>query len=182
MNTINFSQFYTRYSKSSFLFVKSYVRDSMAAEDIASEALITLWQTMKKERVDHPYALLVTLLKNGSLNYLKHLNVAENTKDLLSAKMARDLHYRISTLEACDPAELFSDEITDIIEKTLRTLPEQTRRVFEMSRYEHRSVKEIAEELSISPKAVEYHITKSLKQLRIALKEYLPLFYFLFGI
>ena len=49
-----------------------------------------------------------------------------------------------------------------------------------MSRYECRSVKEIAEELALSPKSVEYHVTKSLKVLRIALKEYLPIFYFLF--
>lgn len=50
-----------------------------------------------------------------------------------------------------------------------------------MSRYENLSVKEIAEELSMSPKSVEYHITRSLKALRIALKEYLPLLYLLFG-
>ena len=49
-----------------------------------------------------------------------------------------------------------------------------------MSRYESLSVKEIAHELSLSTKSVEYHITKSLKLLRIALKEYLPIFYFLF--
>lgn len=182
MNTTSFSEIYNQYNKSSFLFVKSYVRDDMAAEDIVSEALITLWQTMKKEVVEYPYALLVTILRNGALNYLKHEDITQNTKDILSAKMARDLHYRISTLEACDPEEIFSSEITEIVEKTLQSLPEQTRKVFEMSRYDHKSVKEIAEELSISPKAVEYHITKSLKQLRIALKEYLPFFYFLLGI
>lgn len=154
----------------------------MAAEDIVSEALFTFWQTTRNEKVEHPYALLVTILKNGALNYLKHQDIVENAKDVLSSKMARDLNYRITTLEACDPEEIFSAEITDIVEKTLQILPEQTRRVFEMSRYDHMSVKEIAEALSITPKAVEYHITRSLKQLRIALKEYLPLFYFLFGI
>ena len=99
----------------------------------------------------------------------------------MSSKMVRDLDYRITTLEACDPQEIFSSEITRIIQDTLQSLPDQTRRVFEMSRYESLSVKEIAEELSISPKSIEYHITKSLKALRIALKDYLPIFYFLFG-
>lgn len=182
MNTLNFSQIYTQYNKSSFLFVKSYVRDDMAAEDIVSEALFTLWQTLKSESVEYPHALLVTILKNGALNYLKHQDIAENAKNVLSSNMARDLNYRITTLEACDPQEIFSAEISDIVEKTLQSLPDQTRRVFEMSRYDHMSVKEIAETLSISPKAVEYHITKSLKHLRIALKEYLPLFYFLFDL
>lgn len=83
-------------------------------------------------------------------------------------------------MQACDPEEIYSSEITGIVEKTLQSLPEQTRRIFEMSRYESIPVKEIAQELSLSTKSVEYHITKALKLLRVALKEYLPLFYFLF--
>lgn len=180
MNNISFSDIYTSYYKRSFLFVKSYVRDDMAAEDIVSEALISLWETTKKESVEHPLSLLLVILKNGALNYLKHQDVRQLTMDFISSKMVRDLNYRITTLQACNPEEIFSSEITYIIQKTLESLPEQTRRVFEMSRYECRSVKEIAEELALSPKSVEYHVTKSLKVLRIALKEYLPIFYFLF--
>lgn len=180
MNTISFSEIYTNYYRRSFLFVKSYVRDDMAAEDIVSEALIHLWETSKKETVEYPLALLVQMLKNGALNYLKHLDVRQTVTESISSKMYRDLHYRISTLQAFDLEEIFSSEIARIVEKTLASLPEQTRRVFEMSRYECLSVKEIAEELSISVKGVEYHITKSLKVLRVALKDYLPVFYLLF--
>lgn len=154
----------------------------MVAEDIVSEALVNLWEKAKKETIDHPLSLLLVMLKNGSLNYLKHQEVRQTAMKSISSKMVRDLNYRITTLQACDPEEIFSSEITRIIQDTLNSLPAQTRKVFEMSRYEYRSVKEIAEELSITPKSVEYHITKSLKALRIALKEYLPVFYFLFGI
>jgi RNA polymerase sigma-70 factor (ECF subfamily) len=154
----------------------------MASEDIVSESLISLWQTLKKEAVEHPYALLLKILKNNALNYLKHQDVRQAAMESISSKMIRDLDYRITTLEACIPEELFSAEINGIVEKTLASLPEQTRRVFEMSRYEHLSVKEIADALSMNPKSVEYHITKSLKALRIALKEYLPAFFLLFGL
>lgn len=180
MNTISFSDIYTSYYKRSFLFVKSYVRDDMIAEDIVSEALIHLWETTRKETVEHPMSLLLAILKNGALNYLKHQSVKESATETISSKMIRDLNYRITTLQACDPEEIFSSEITQIVDKTLQSLPEQTRRIFEMSRYESLSVKEIASELPLSTKSVEYHITKSLKLLRIALKEYLPIFYFLF--
>ena len=180
MNTISFSDIYTSYYKRSFLFVKSYVRDDMIAEDIVSEALIHLWETTRKETVEHPMSLLLAILKNGALKYLKHQSVKESATETISSKMIRDLNYRITTLQACDPEEIFSSEITQIVDKTLQSLPEQTRRIFEMSRYESLSVKEIASELSLSTKSVEYHITKSLKLLRIALKEYLPIFYFLF--
>lgn len=180
MNTISFSDIYTNHYKRSFLFVKSYVRDDMVAEDIVSEALIHFWETTKKETVEHPMSLLLAILKNGALNYLKHQAVRQSATESISSKMVRDLNYRITTLQACDPEEIYSSEITRIVQETLLSLPEQTRRVFEMSRYEYLSVKEIADKMAINPKSVEYHITKSLKQLRVALQDYLPIFYFLF--
>lgn len=180
MNTLSFSDLYTNYYRRSFLFVKSYVRDDMAAEDIVSDSLINLWETSKKENVEYPLSLLVLMLKNNALNYLKHQEIRQSVTDTISAKMAHDLDYRISTLQACDLEEIFSSEITRIVHDALQTLPEQTRRVFEMSRYEGRTVKEISKELAISQKGVEYHITRSLKVLRVALKDYLPIFYLLF--
>lgn len=180
MNDLSFSEIYTSYYKRSFLFVKSYVREDMVAEDIVSEALIRLWETTKKEQVEHPLSLLLVMLKNGSLNYLKHQDVRQAAMKSISSKMVRDLDYRIATLQACDPEEVFSSEISRIIQIALESLPEQTRRIFEMSRYECCPVNDIAKELSVSPKSIEYHITKSLKVLRVALKEYLPTFYSLF--
>jgi RNA polymerase sigma-70 factor (ECF subfamily) len=151
----------------------------MEAEDIVSDSLIDFWQTMRKSPVEFPLAMLLTILRNNTLNFLKHQNVRQEAMKSISAEGVRDLCFRISTLEACDPQEVFSAEITEIVEKTLQTLPQRTRRIFEMSRYEHLSVKEIAEQLSITPKSVEYHITQSLKALRIALGEYLPFLYLL---
>lgn len=175
-----FNEIYLKYYRSSFLFVKSYVRNEPDAEDIASEGLIQLWQTLQKEEVHNIQALLVTILKNKSLNYLRHREVRNSAVDSLSTIMQHDLSYRINSLDACDPQEMFSSEIQEIVERTLSSLPEQTRKVFEMSRLEGKSVKDIAEILSITPKTVEYHITKSLKQLRVALKEYFPVIFFLF--
>lgn len=93
-----------------------------------------------------------------------------------------ELSTRISTLEACNPDEIFSEEVESIVRETLDLLPEQTRRIFLLSRFENKSNKEIAEEMKISIKGVEYHISKALKVLRVSLKDYLPLFYFYFYI
>ncbi|MDR1092439.1 MAG: RNA polymerase sigma-70 factor, partial [Prevotella sp.] len=48
------------------------------------------------------------------------------------------------------------------------------------SRFENLSRQEIADALGITKKGVEYHIAKALKSLQTDLKDYLPLFYFLF--
>ena len=84
------------------------------------------------------------------------------------------------SLEACDPSTIYTDDINHIINETLNSLPEQTQRIFRMSRYEQMSVKEIAEKMGVSSKTVEYHITKALKELRISLKDYLPMALFFF--
>lgn len=175
----SFNALYTRYYRKAFLFTKSFVHDESVAEDIVSESLIKLWENLKEENTDHADALLLTILKNKSLDHLKHEAIKAEAIHSMSNLNQRELEIRISTLQACDPEEIFSEEVKKIIADTLATLPEQTRRIFVMSRFQNKSNKEIAEELGITVKGVEYHITKALKPLRISLKDYLPILYFL---
>ena len=58
---------------------------------------------------------------------------------------------------------------------TVTALPESYRQAFVMHRFRDMSYKEIAETLEVSPKTVDYRIQQALKQLRIDLKDYLPL-------
>ncbi len=178
--THTFNEIYSLYYRKAFLFAKSYVHNDLAAEDIASDSLIKLWERMKQEEITYVQPLLLTILKNKSLDYLKHEEVKRNAFETLVDWHKQELDIRISTLEACNPDEIFSDEVTRILQETLSTLSEQTRRIFEMSRFENLTGKEIAEVMGISPKGVEYHISKALKELRVAFKDYLPLFYFFF--
>ena len=154
----NFNIIYERNYQRSFMFAKSYVHDDMIAEDIVSDSLVKYWRLISTQKGEATEALLLSILRNK-----------------------RELSIRISTLEACDPEEIFREEIRTILQRTLQSLPEQTRRIFEMSRFENKTVKEIAIETNLTVKGVEYHITKTLKVLRINLKDYLPLFYFLFS-
>jgi RNA polymerase sigma-70 factor (ECF subfamily) len=57
----------------------------------------------------------------------------------------------------------------------MQVLPEKCREVFQLSRFEEKSYKEISEELNISVKTVENHIAKALRIMRSELSEYLPL-------
>ena len=180
LNINSFNTLYTLYYRKSFLFARSYVHDEQAAEDIAAEALIKLWEKLKSDIINSPQAMLLTILKNKSLDYLRLEQNKLNAMSELSELYVRELDIRVSSLEACDPSEIFSAEVNKIIQATLRSLPEQTRRVFEKSRFENKMNKEIAEELHITVKGVEYHISKALKEFRVSLKDYLPLFYFFF--
>ena len=140
----DFNIIYERNYRRSFLFTKSYVHDDMVAEDIVAESLVKYWRLVSAGENEITEALLLTILKNKALNYLRHKAIHDAAIENLEEIKNRELSIRISTLEACDPKEIFSDEVNRIIHKTLKNLPEQTHRIFEMSRFENKTVKEIA--------------------------------------
>jgi len=64
------------------------------------------------------------------------------------------------------------DELQQIINRTLDTLPERCRRIFRLNRFEGLKYYEIAEKLSISVKTVESNMGRALRHLRKNLKEF----------
>ena len=132
--TLNsFNEIYNSYYKKSFFFAKSYVHDDLAAEDITSESLIRLWEKLKTEEIDYIEPLLLTILKNKALDYLKHEEVKRAAFESMVDWHQQELSIRISTLESCDPNEIFSDEVEHIIQDTLKSLSEQTNNVERLS-------------------------------------------------
>ena len=178
MTAINFNSIYTTYYRRAFLFTLSYVHNDLVAEDIVSEAIIYLWELSKKQEIPSIEAVLITYIRSKSLNYLKHLQVQENVYQNLTDKGQRELEIRISTLEACDPKEVMSEELRSKVKTLLAGMPEKTRIAFISDRLDGKSHKEKAEELGISVKGVEYHISKAVKLLRDNLKEYAPFLIF----
>lgn len=171
----SFNEIYNSFYRKSFLYVKSYVHDDMAAEDIVSESLIKLWQHLRQERIDPISPFLFTILKNRSLDYLKHQSVTRAVHSQISETLNRELQIRTTTLEMSDPTDVFSTEVMQIIESTLNSLPERTREIFKLSKFRNTPHKEIAEIFNMSVKGVDYHIYQAICELRRALKDYLPI-------
>ena len=170
----SFNEIYTAYYTKAFLYVKSYVHDDMVAEDIVSDSLIKLWEKLKIESIDPIVPYLFIMLKNRSLDFLKHQKTKENIHSIIGTKLEREIEIRRNSLEASDPNVVFSNEVKEIIEKTLNSLTPRTREVFVMSRFEGKSHKEIATALDISVKGVDYHIAQTVRALKLALVDYLP--------
>lgn len=73
------------------------------------------------------------------------------------------------------------EELRRKIKEAVDALPPAYREAFVMHRFDNKSYKEIAEILQVSPKTVDYRIQQALKQLRVSLKDYLPLFLLLYS-
>ena len=169
-----FSEFFHENQEKFLSFAYSYIRDKQEAEDILMESMITLWENRDKwEEDSNLHALLLTIIKNKALNYLAHVQVRLRAEEEITTHRQRELDLRISTLEDCEPDTIFNAEIQHIVQKALKHMPEQSRKIFMLSRYQNTPNKIIAQQLGISIKSVEYHITKALKILRAELKDYL---------
>lgn len=101
-----------------------YVRNKQVSEDITMDAFLQLLETMKVESVDNPMALLITIVKHKSLDYLKTQVRRENTKDDLIQWKQRELAIRISNLEGCNPSYCHLKVQTDChCNMTVKSIP-----------------------------------------------------------
>ena len=75
----------------------------MAAEDIVAESLVKYWRLSLSQEAETSETLLLTILKNKALDYLRHKVIHESAIENIMELNDRELNIRISTLEACDP-------------------------------------------------------------------------------
>ncbi len=172
-----FNDYYDRFVR----FASGYVRERQVAEDFVSEAFTVYWENRKNLSPDsNPPAYILSVVKNRCLNHLQHLQVRQRVEKEINDHAEWLLSTRINTLQACDPDFIFSDEIQKIVESTLNKLPQKTRQVFILNRYQGLSYKDIANQMDLSTKAIEFHMSKALAQLRFSLKDFIHLLLFLF--
>lgn len=161
-------------------FAFSYTYNKEVAEDLVTESLMYYWENRERlqDVKDIPLYILVTL-KNKCLDYLQHERTWNHIAENLLSDKEWELQMRISSLEACEPETLLSDEVQRLVDQALDKLPEKSRRIFIMSRYEGKNYDTIARESNLSVKSIEFHISKALKIMRKELKDYLPGLFFL---
>lgn len=96
------------------------------------------------------------MTRNEALNFLSRDKVSFDVlQESISALSADDVQLSV---EARD--------LRKRVTAALEQLPPQQRRVFELSRLNHLSYKEIAGEMDISEKTVENHLSRALKNIK----------------
>lgn len=177
-----FNQLFSEYQKRFIYFACTYLQDEAAAEDVVMDSFIYYWENRSAlDSNQNIPAYILKVVKHKCLNYLRSQSVRMKVHNAINSHQLRVLQTKITTLEACDPQELFREEAYGIVKRALASLPAQTRDIFVRSRHQNQSYKQIAGELGISAKTVEFHISKALKILRLSLKDYFPFLLILFS-
>lgn len=150
--------------------------DEQAAEDIAAEALIKLWEKLKSDIINSPQAV-TTILKNKSLDYLR-LEQTDWTRCPNWANFVSVNWHSCIQSGSFATHRRFSAEVNKIIQATYAHFWNRPAGYLRR-RFENKMNKEIAEELHITVK-VEYHISKALKEFRVSLKLSTSFYFFFY--
>ena len=160
-----FDTVYKMYYGSLCAFASQYVHN-YEGEEIVQDVLMWLWenrQTIANELTLKSF--LFTMVKNKCLNSISHQRVKQRVHEELYQKF-------ITQFE--DPDFYIPGELMEKLDQTIKNLPEDYRKAFEMNRFEDMTYKEIAKDLEVSEKTIAYRISQALKILRKELKDYLP--------
>ena len=171
-----FEAMFNRYYEPMCRFVYQLLKDADATEDLVQNVFIKDWE--KREELDFSSNLKPYLFQAA---WNAGLNQQKKNSNWLSLEMDEDgaFEYEPAATETTDQA-LGLAEASRLLELALNQLPEGCRLVFNLSRQEGLSYKEIAETLGISVKTVENQMSKALLHLRKHLKPYLSIILYFF--
>lgn len=154
-----FEQYYPRIWE----FVRRIVKSESLAEDITQDIFVKIWERREIFGVEvHSFSKYIYIMsRNAALNALRHNN--------RTTPLADDSTIKEKQSSSSFEESYYAQEKELIIRLTVCRMPEQRRRIFEMSRYMGMDNQTIATTLNISKKTVENHLTLALKTLRSVL-------------
>jgi RNA polymerase sigma-70 factor, ECF subfamily len=146
--------------------------DIEEAKEIVHIGFIKLWETRDVITPNlSAKAYLYKIITNCCLDKLRHYKV----------KLKYERHFLLKAQSnASEKSFNLNDQkqVMQIIDTTISDMPEQMRKIFELSRYEGFKYAQIADTLNISVKTVETQISRALVRLRDKLSDYLVVILF----
>ena len=157
-----FTEIYERYWGLLFVHAMKILRDEEEVKDVLQELFSSLWRKSAELQFSTSVSsYLYTAVRNKIFNLIEHQKVKMNystsiSKFIQQGEFLTDEHIRLN-------------ELKKIVESEIALLPQKMREIFEMSRNQQLSHKEIAEKLGISDKTVRKQINNALKILKVKL-------------
>lgn len=154
-----FNEIYKRYWAVLYRHARRMIKVEEESQDIIQDIFESLWRNRESLEI------------KGSLSSYLYSAVRYKIFDLLDKGKVRNNYFEkledfINNGTYTIDHVLIEKELSEQIEREVKFLPKKMREVFELSRKEHLSHKEIAERLSLSDQTVKKQIHKALKILK----------------
>ena len=155
-----FKQVYNEYHERIYFYILGKSGSQYMAEEVLQSTFFKLWKY--RETLDEGLPIAAQLFRIANTTYINILYKAGNERKALS-----EYENRLGDQAVNDTfLRMAGNETEHQVKQAIRAMPPVRRKVFELSRNQGMSYRQIAHELSISIKTVESHISKALQQLR----------------
>jgi RNA polymerase sigma-70 factor (family 1) len=161
-----FTEIYNRYWQKVFAIAYARMQEVETAEDIVHDVFASLWTNKNVSEI--------LSLENYLASAAKYLILYKINKKQKEREFKSTLQSPVVELQIEDA--LHFKRILEFVKQEVENLPEKCRFIFKSSRVDNKPVKQIAQELNISPKTVENQLNKALKHLKLAAKGFLHFF------
>jgi RNA polymerase sigma-70 factor (ECF subfamily) len=153
-----FSDIFHEFHRKVYCYVLSKTHSPYIAEETTQITFIKLWNY--KQRLDDSETVDRLIFRIAKATFI----------DLLRKETIKERYLHQETAEKTYTGNIIdtiaSKELMLRLRQGVQEMPPMRRKVFELSRYEFKSYKEIAEQLSLSVKTVENHMSLALSYLR----------------
>lgn len=154
-----FGVLYNRYKAPLYLHAFRMLQDDEEARDIVQELFSVIWAKRESLKISTTFeGYLFSTIKNRILNFIAHRKVVDRYTKYLSTFVEEGI--------SGEDERFVNRELLAIIQEEVAMLPPKMREVFEMSRYEGMSNKEIAARLGISDLTVKKQLNNAAKILK----------------
>ena len=159
-----FETIYRRYWRQLYGFAHQQLGIKEDAEEIVHDIMLSLWQNRAHSNIQNLKLYLFIAARN-LVN--KTIKAQINLRKYLDFQLLQEIseHSKVNEI-------LNNEQLGKAVDRAMKQMPDKTAAVFRMSKLDDVPVKKIALELGLTDKAVEYHITKSIKMLRLHLRDF----------
>lgn len=160
-----FAELYNRYATQVRAMAFSKVNEVEATQEIVQDIFSSMWERRYSLHIAAVPNYLSVAVKYRAINHIKNQLAFRKYSTLYKTFVKVSEEKTLETVQF--------NNLSEAIEEGVQKLPEKTQLVFRLNRMEGKSISEIAVKLNLSEKAIKYHISRSIKELRFYLKEFL---------
>lgn len=172
-----FSALFRRHASRVYSITQGMLRSEAEAQDAVQDTFLAAWRNLHTFREDASfYAWIGRIATNTALMRLRHRRRhPEEPLELRGPRFAEDGHFERPVVDWTPRADqaLEREELGARLRGAVDQLPERYRVVLLLADYEHRTMREIAEDLELSVPAVKTRLHRARLAVREALGEYL---------
>ena len=167
-NELAFTEIYNRYWDKLYCQAHRLLKDTDAVEEIVQDVFLMLWKKRADLDIQALKSYMAAMTRYAVYRYISKDKKTKQHENIIG----------MITAEATSETDIDNKLLLEIVTELSNKLPEKCRLVFQYNKLRDQSLADVAEQLNISQKTAEGHLTKALRIIRTNLGNAVSLFLF----